>query len=785
MSDQTSIVQQAGALPREARKDILESFTEKELHAHLKSLLMKMTPDALVEITHGSDEHGKDIVMVREDAFGRTVIAIVVKLGDIRAKTLGKIDEVISQVNQAIAHPAVLKAIVSQLTVSMVWVVLAGELSGEAHTRLEREVHAHDLKIFDLNWLIDKFTDHYPQVFFEGQVMDLLQQQMQELETRHIFCERGKTLSECFVDPIVALVDAPLAFDEEQFSVIVREKKMPFSRLASLVKTHKKLLLSGDPGTGKSVALAKLAIDMLRKASNQVIRKTISREIGIPLFVPAIQLLSCSTYEDLIQQYIPRPEIRDRFQITTVLVDGLDEVPPDRREEVLQKAGDFSTHLGSSLIVSSRKIDIIKSTPAGFEKYELLPFEFGQALTLFGKLITDSQVLDALKDGLDKIQYQIALTPLSLYLLIELAENHRELPASITELYDRFCDLVLGRYDKDKGIEVLFEYLIKKRFLAALAYKEFYGTGRLMVPEEDFRRFLHDHAKRYGWEPSMLQDFVGEIERAGVLELQNTVAFRHRSFLDYFVAQHIFDNRETFENLEDQIVQTYFDDVWSEVAFFYIGLRRDIRLSTLEKIFSAKGDGLVKSIEKLMAGRLLQAAWHATQDTKLYGITRAVAYALPTRERFLELAEGAVPKVPEFFADVFVMILSEYSFGSGFLAEETEQLFTQIRTQPSPESLYKMLSLLWSMQRFLEPDELKERIQAVLDTIEGVPDLGVGDESVALLMLSLIEKKDSSLAKTIRKRLKRLGKRYPHIFGDILPPGSRGTRKRKKRKKAD
>ena len=780
MSEQSEIVQQAMALSKEAKREILMSFKEVDLYPHLKSLLTKMDPKSLVEITHGSEEYGKDLVMVREDRFGQTVIAVVVKTGDIRAKTLGKIDEVKSQVNQAIAHPAILKAIKSPLTVSTVWVILAGELSNQAHKRLEQEVDARDLKIYDLNWLIEHFTKYYPQVFFEGQVMDVLQEKIQDLETKHMFCKRGKTLSECFVNPLVAVIDVPVRFDEEQFVLAVREKKMPFSRLNSLLKTHRRIILAGDPGTGKSVALAKLAIDMLRKASDRVIRGGGKREVEIPILMPAIELLDFDNCENLLREYIPHAEIRDRFQIVTMLVDGLDEAPPDRREEVLEKAGDFSMQLNCSLVITARKIDLIKSAPPGFNKYELLPFEFGQALALFNKLVSDSQVLDALKDGLDKIKFQISLTPLSLLLLVELAEDYRELPASVTELYERFCDLILGRYDKDKGIEVLFEYFVKKRFLAALAFEEFFRKEHLETSQADFNKFLNNYVELYGW---VREDFIREIERAGILDFGDKVVFRHRSFLDYFVAQYILENREDFEDLEGQVVHIYYDDVWSDVSFFYLGLRRHVPRSTLEKIFAKEEDSLVTHIDKLLTGRLLQAAWHSPRETRLFGIDKAVEYAVPTREGFLALAKRADTPIPSILADFFVMTLSDLSFGSGFLLEEVNLLFRRLQGQPTSNGLYQMLSLLWSTQRLLKPDEIREKAKDILATIDKIPDLSLRDESIALVLVDLIEHKDKAITKTIKKRLSKLGKKHPRLFAGILPPKPRGARGKSRKRR--
>ena len=87
MDDRSRLVQQARTLTKAARKEILQSYPEPELHVHLHSLLSRMATSATIEVTHGSQEFGKDLVMVRNDAFGQTVIGIVVERGDIRAQT--------------------------------------------------------------------------------------------------------------------------------------------------------------------------------------------------------------------------------------------------------------------------------------------------------------------------------------------------------------------------------------------------------------------------------------------------------------------------------------------------------------------------------------------------------------------------------------------------------------------------------------------------------------------------------------------------------------------------
>jgi hypothetical protein len=93
-----------------------------------------------------------------------------------------------------------------------------------------------------------------------------------------------------------------------------------------------------------------------------------------------------------------------------------------------------------------------------------------------------------------------------------------------------------------------------------------------------------------------------------------------------------------------------------------------------------------------------------------------------------------------------------------------------------------MLALLWSIQRILEPGEVQEKVQHILETVDNIPDLSVRDESIALVLLKLIEQKDKAITKSIKKRLNKLGKRHPRLFRGILPLEPRGARRRKKKR---
>ena len=792
---------QAEVLTRGLRRKIIMGYRELDLHKLLKELFQAMEQDYTVEITHGAREFGKDLVIVKSDKFTRELIGVVVKCGDIKGTTLGDVDslknrvdevltktseqklgEIKSQIEQALAHPAQMKSILESLPVSKVYIVLAGEFSDQARTRLTREL-ASKTEIFDMNWLIDNFTEFYPQIFFEGRVIDFLEKKRHELEENHRLGNSGKNLSEYFVDPLVMTLNDAINFDEKNISVVLKNKKLPFSRLEKICKQVGKLILLGDPGSGKTGSMAKLAIEMYKKAYNLLLEKPEKSDtkIPVPVFISVRKLLESESEKSFLEKYFESEEVQNRFKVDMLIVDGLDEIVSEQRADIIRKLDKFSETIGCSYILTSRKVDIINTLPQKYQKYELLPFEFSQALQLASKLISDNKVFTTIKEGLEKIQDQILLVPLSLMLLVELVEEHKEVPASVTELYDRFFDMALGRDDKEKGIQVLFDYLVKKRFLGVLAYHEFWAKNRLEIPCEDFEQFLDYYAKEYGWNTEGLKGFVQEIERAGILDQREQVNFKHRTFLDYFAAFYVHENREDIEDLNGFIVNTYFDDIWSEIAFFYIGLRREISQELLEGIYSYKDDGLTVDLDKLLSGRLLQAGWHSPTERHVRGIRKAISYAPQIHKRFQELITFSDSNIPNIVGDFIVLILAHLSFNSGFLKRHIKKILEELITSESEDDIYMAVVLLGSIRRLLSLNEAKEYITDILDGLSSSNSLE--KQARILLLMGLIEE-NKEIVKLIRRQTNRLQKKSPEVFRKLLPAKPKGFRQGSTKPKA-
>jgi hypothetical protein len=538
----------------------------------------------------------------------------------------------------------------------------------------------------------------------------------------------------------------------------------------------------GEAGSGKSKAVAKICIDRYRSILSRLTRSQAPTErLGIPVFLPARRLDQIESSDALLDEVLPI-ELRHRFTIDILIIDGLDEVGGGERDNVLARAESFSDDCGAALLITSRKIAAVSSARENFEGFELLPFEIGQAVQLFQKVLTDIQALPALRDGVQRAKAQLPMNPLSLLLLVELVTERKEVPSSVTELYDRFLDLVFGRWDQEKGVEVLFEYVVKKRFLASLAYREFYEKDRLEIPRAAFERFLMEYAKLYRWDDAKLRAFLREVERAGVLQLHDEVFFRHRSFLDYFVGLYVFDNRTSFAALSGVVASLYHDPVWAEVAFFFVGLGREITDEQLNTILLYEGERN-HPIDKLLAGRLLQAGWHSPTTVKETGVRRILNYvddASNAAEAFLKKVEADSPLL---HSDLITLLLIDDSLGSIFVSQESADVLRELEASDgkSRGELLRRLSLLWALRRHLPSEQHTQHLKRFAKSVQSA-DFDAISEARMLLLAAVADPVDGEIQKAIGRRLRRLMKLAPGALDPLLPPSKRPKRIPKPRK---
>ena len=783
MNEGLNLFRQASAIPHEDRSLYLTTLPETDLHRHLVSLFNRAEENSSAEITHGVDEFGRDIVMRRTDPYGEGHIGVVVKRSsykNLSGRTAGPIDEIISQAKQAVAHPCQLREISSEkVNISGVWIAFFGRMTGNAMKRLQAETKdILGLRILVLNQLVDLFTRHYPEVFFEAEVIDYITKKIITFEEWSGFTNRDNRLSEWFVNPKVSVADGNLNLDDGGIPFTFGTERLSFGNLGRYMRRNSKLLLVGDPGSGKSTALRKIAVNLLQKSRQGVSAlqspdraSSNSSEKDIPILIDAVSTRRGKSISDLIEEELPPVEVLDRFNVSALIVDGLDEVSKESRDQILEQIFAECEKYQCCLIMSARKVpslqvDVVGQAPSPVKVFDILPFELGDAFELVERVTSDSSVLTILKEGLARINHQMALTPLALEMLIDIAEAEREIPGSISEIFDRYSDLALGRFDSRKGMEVVFDYYIKKRFLSELAWREFKYKNRPEMPRKEFEEFLSRYLNSFGWDPKSFDILVGEIERSGILRINESVFFAHRSFLEFFAASWIVDNRQIIDDYEQLLVDMYFDLMWSEVTHYVVGLMKHASESLVSKITGADASKPEFNFMNFMIGRLLQAGWHSTTEVKQEGIKKGIASGEAVLEELRTMRAQNPMRIPELVPLFFLLMFSEYAYGSRTLLKETVTVLSEIPYGASASDFRQRLALTWAIRERCDPKQVAEFVNQAFEQLvllEQQDELRVEERFASLLFLEQICEEDAPVINTIRRKSRRIASRDPNL----------------------
>ena len=230
------------------------------------------------------------------------------------------------------------------------------------------------------------------------------------------------------------------------------------------------------------------------------------------------------------------------------------------------------------VVVTSRPFDVPSidtEIDKYFKRFEILPFSMKQIVSLIAVICKRDTVEEKVYKEIEKSNLFKVLpkTPISAIILAKLLNRDiQEIPSTVTELYAKYTEIVLGRWEIDKGLSSQQEYDVILNVVINLAH--YMISNELdVVGISEVRDMFNDYvAKRPSLKinnDTLFQKLINTDELLKVHDHGAIVSFVHRSFSEYFYALYL--DRENEAHISEEIYSTY----WQNSYFFFFGIKRD------------------------------------------------------------------------------------------------------------------------------------------------------------------------------------------------------------------
>lgn len=263
-----------------------------------------------------------------------------------------------------------------------------------------------------------------------------------------------------------------------------------------------------------------------------------------------------------------------------IMLDGLDEVSisTDEKLKALCGLSQFvrETHNVKAL-VTSRPIDDPKERleiSKNYSRFNLCLLSTKQLISFVRKICENEKALEKLTNGIEKTPLFKSLpkTPISAILLAKiLKEDPAELPSTMTELYSKYVELVLGRWDMSKGLQSQKEYDIINNVCIDIG-SYIIDNNLDCISAGEAKSFFVSYIGKRNIKicpDSIFDKFISKREIISFFSRNQTIQFKHRTFAEFFSAKKL--ARDNSAVLDEKI----FDSYWATSFFFYVGLKRD------------------------------------------------------------------------------------------------------------------------------------------------------------------------------------------------------------------
>lgn len=602
----------------------------------------------------GPREKGKDALFIAIDKLGMSdLYAVQTKRGhlNLSKKPNTNLIETITQLKTALQTDVYLPFAKEKKLPAKAIVCTSGKINDSAQQHIKDQVQDPRIVFMDSDELIPKIDEVYPELWFDidAQVLPYLrfikrtiEELGEDLAVSDILpggISVGAATDKMFVPLQLYRIVEKVKRHKGQTILVPKFEEMP---LVAILNRHERLfLILGEAGSGKSTSLRRLAyilaqkgletdkpivIPVLLRATDVVAKQNLSL---LDICAEETKKLMNSDSPSFTQQNLAGGEV-------IVFIDALDELVDDAgRTSVLTLIKQFHTlYPECRVILTSREYAFLKDLPdlKTFATFRLSPINYKQAEQIIDRLRKGQSLpIENSKEIIRRLQdvHGMELNPLLVTVFAATTEYSRQdIPANITELFKKFTEMMLGRWDASKGLAHQYHAPLKDFLLKKVGF-EMHRRQVTSISTGEFQNIIASELTSRGHKADTGQILDEIVNRSGLFRtMGDSIEFRHLLLQEFFAGRGI--------PSKDFLQTVVGEEWWSRAIVFYFGENasdiaglessiKSLKARPVQEVFSAA----------VTIGLALQACYLAEVREKLLILKWVIEALSSTKDAFL------------------------------------------------------------------------------------------------------------------------------------------------------
>lgn len=360
--------------------------------------------------------------------------------------------------------------------------------------------------------------------------------------------------------------------------------------------TDEGLLVLGEAGSGKSAFLSHICLKRLRTKGTQLPIYLNSRSI-------ANNSLSALIEETLSSVAMSDLDLENSNSAIDLYVDGLDEVSPQRYNEVCLEITTFRKRFPLARITASCRSAVYKGELSCLKEVTLLPFSEPQSIEFVHRWFSALQSGPTADDFLSAVKKNNRLSeltghPLLLSLMCNAFSRYLDFSRRQSTLFEQCVNALLWQWDAQRVVKRSSAFtdldLQKRLWLHARLAFHFHHHRVRFLRNIDVIQDLRGFLPNFGIKSEQAAEVLNEISsHHGLLVswTEDTYGFGHLALQEFLAGKWLSDDRRWMTLITKELL---IDPWWRNVAGVAIGLLSD-GTEAIQRIMAVKD---VSDIEK-------------------------------------------------------------------------------------------------------------------------------------------------------------------------------------------